>query len=179
MLNPLSLKDIIKDSLFEKEFPDNWNALSAGVGDYIAENLAMPGAYLGTIPSVPPVPDPLSGPYIWKPLSVVAPSGDVISKLASSGTGASVFASFVSQLILGITFGGQDTKKVITLSAPVKLVQKAPFVLIPSTEFDINMINLATGIIQAILLSIPPVPPSVPSASTGGGVGATTFALVV
>ncbi len=176
MLNPNDLKNILTDALFEKEYPDNWNALSDGLKGFIEDNLILTGVYVGIIP--PAAPDPLSGPYTWSPASVIVPPGSALANMAKAGTASVIFPTLVSQTILGITFVGGDTKGLVNLLAPVKLPPTVPLVFVPSPDFDINMLNLATGIVTSILGSLPPLPPAAPTASSGG-TGVTTFALLL
>jgi len=150
------------------------NNFSAKLQSYINENCEILGTYVGVLPTVPPSPDPLSGPYQWKAQAVISGSA-----LKSGATGG--FSSWTISLAVQLsntTFQGSDKTNTVT-AAPTKLTIATVSIDMSGKPNNMNdaMAQVGAGIVNALKSGIP-TPPVSAATSTAGGTGTVSWGAV-
>lgn len=176
MLNQTELEVIVRRSLHLRDFPDIYIELIKNVSDYIANNLELSGAYVGSTASGSP--DPSSGPYKWE-CEVLPVNAMTIANLAKSGQhGSDVLKTAFELITTSILFSATDTKSIVTLTPPVTLAPSPGSSDITiASSFDENISLISKKIISTVLDSI--YTKSVPSVSSTSGMGSTSLTSLI
>ncbi len=172
MLNSNQLKnDIITNIQNETQFNLVHNRLANTIATYIKNNLEIFGIYVGVINSIPPVPDPFNGAYVFKLINCTINN----AILSSSINGIQWYNMLIQQIQLGSIINIKDKLNIITLMNPMPIIMS----IIPSVvnlkniQFQMNWNIISNQIVKNMISAIPIV--SLPAFSGAGGIGVVSF----
>lgn len=187
MLSAVSLKDLIKskmEAVVIRTALNYQNAFADAINEYFNANLVLNGIYSGTMlnPSPPPtnIPDVLNGSYVWGS-PTVSVSGSVILAAVSGITDPNQAMtawknSLRTQLSLTSFIGFNKTNLVSLLTSVKPSVGLISISFSNPTNRDQSLIDVATGIINALTSSVAtPSFASTTSVSPGGSGTSTSF----
>jgi len=151
MLNASSLKSILIDATWEKDYEHYWPDLASAISDYITNNAEISAMYVGAIGVVPSA---LNG-AIHKFKASLTISPNIIKSAAVAGVpGLNLAMSLeLSKTTMSISYTG-----LFTVAAPAKFISIYPVVFTPSDDYQSVVAKMANGIINALTSSIP-LPP--------------------
>ena len=175
MLDKFILKDALIVATKNKEYPGIWNDISQVIKDHIEQNGLVTASYVGTIPSVPPVPSAFNviSHYFHIATNIWGPN------LAIAGQGG--FQAFLA----GLSFELSKTMVAYCTTTNFSILPVGPlipvavnFITEPDDTHEDVMLKMADAIVNAFLMALP-VPPSiatpVPATAIDGSVGLLTF----